>query len=77
MRRVSGDILYCTIRFGYRLLRSNDTTQSCDPTCGSGGMLIQSWSYVKEKGGKADNLTLHGQESNYQTVGMSKMNLVL
>jgi len=42
-----------------------------------GGMLIQSFNYVKEKGGETKDLTLHGQESNRQTVGMAKMNLVL
>ena len=49
----------------------------CDPTCGSGGFLVQSWAYVSENKGSTVNLTLHGQESNYSTVGMSKMNLVL
>ncbi|NWJ56970.1 SAM-dependent DNA methyltransferase [Marine Group I thaumarchaeote] len=65
------------VRLLVLLTKPKEGMRICDPTCGSGGMLIQSWSYVKEKGGKADNLTLHGQESNYQTVGMSKMNLVL
>ena len=60
-----------------RLTKPREGLRICDPTCGSGGMLIQSWSYIKEKGGNSDNLTLHGQESNFQTVGMAKMNLVL
>jgi len=60
-----------------QLTKPKEGMRICDPTCGSGGMLIQSWSYVKEKGGNADNLTLHGQESNFSTVGMAKMNLVL
>ena len=60
-----------------RLTKPKEGMRICDPTCGSGGMLIQSWGYVKEKHGNEDNLTLHGQESNFQTVGMAKMNLVL
>lgn len=39
----------------------------CDPTVGSGGMLIQSVDYIKSKGGNARNITLHGQERNLNT----------
>jgi type I restriction enzyme M protein len=49
----------------------------CDPTCGSGGMLIESRRYVQRNGGDLRNLNLEGQESNYGTVGMCKMNMVL
>lgn len=60
-----------------QLTKPKEGMRICDPTCGSGGMLIQSWSYVKDKGGNPNNLTLHGQESVFTTVGMAKMNLVL
>jgi type I restriction enzyme M protein len=49
----------------------------CDPTCGSGGMLIESRRYVRRNGGNPRNLILEGQESNYGTAGMCKMNMVL
>jgi type I restriction enzyme M protein len=49
----------------------------CDPTCGSGGMLIESMKYVERNGGNPRNLTLEGQESNYGNLAMCKMNLVL
>jgi type I restriction enzyme M protein len=49
----------------------------CDPTCGSGGMLIESRRHVQQDGGNPRNLILEGQESNYGTVGMCKMNMVL
>ena len=65
------------VRLLVLLIQPKEGMKICDPTCGSGGMLVQSWSFVKEKKGNTDNLTLHGQESNYSTVGMSKMNLVL
>ena len=48
-----------------------------DPTCGSGGMLIESRRHVQRSGGNPRNLILEGQESNYGTVGMCKMNMVL
>jgi type I restriction enzyme M protein len=53
----------------------------CDPTCGSGGMLIQSAEHVGAKEGKrlgeAINVTLHGQERNLGTWAIAKMNLLL
>ena len=49
----------------------------CDPTCGSGGMLIVSRKHVEEQKGNPINLVLDGQESNYGNLGMCKMNMVL
>ena len=49
----------------------------CDPTCGSGGMLIMSRRHVEEKNGNPKNLVLDGQESNYGNLAMCKMNMVL
>src|SRR6056300_824409 len=34
-RSVSGEILYCIIRCGYREFKSKDRTHLCCPTCGS------------------------------------------
>jgi len=48
-----------------------------DPTCGSGGMLIQSARYVQECGGDISNLTLAGQELAGSTWSMCKMNMIL
>ena len=48
----------------------------CDPTCGSGGMLIESRKYVERNGGNPRNLVLEGQESNYGNLAMCKMNMV-
>jgi type I restriction enzyme M protein len=47
----------------------------CDPTVGSGGMLILSYKHLPKE--KAKTLTLHGQESNRGNMAMCKMNLVL
>ena len=52
----------------------------CDPMCGSGGFLIHSRKFVKKhlkKGQNIRDMTLHGQESNPDTVSMCKMNMVL
>jgi type I restriction enzyme M protein len=49
----------------------------CDPTCGSGGMLIVSRRYVEKHKGNPRDLVLDGQESNYGNLAMCKMNMVL
>lgn len=48
-----------------------------DPTCGSGGMLIQTRDYVRECGGDPRDLTLAGQESIGTTWSICKMNMLL
>jgi type I restriction enzyme M protein len=48
-----------------------------DPTCGSGGMLIQTRDYVSECGGDPRDLALHGQESIGTTWSICKMNMLL
>ena len=47
-----------------------------DPACGSGGMLIISHKYVREKYGKEEKLLLYGQEYNSDIYGLCKLNLV-
>ena len=49
----------------------------CDPTCGSGGMLIWSRQYVQEHEGNPKNISLYGQERNYGNYGMCKINMIL
>ncbi|HEC79111.1 MAG TPA: SAM-dependent DNA methyltransferase [candidate division WOR-3 bacterium] len=50
-----------------------------DPAVGSAGMLILSYQYVKRQSGKdaADKLFLYGQEANYKTLALAKMNLYI
>jgi type I restriction enzyme M protein len=59
------------------LVEPKEGMKICDPTCGSGGMLIESRKYVERTGGKPRNLVLEGQESNYGNLAMCKMNMVL
>jgi type I restriction enzyme M protein len=60
-----------------KLIKPEEGMRVCDPTVGSGGMLIQSVDYIKSQGGNARNLTLHGQERNLNTWAICKMNLLL
>ncbi len=48
-----------------------------DPTCGSGGMLIQTRDYIRESGGNPRDLSLYGQESIGTTWSICKMNMLL
>ena len=48
-----------------------------DPTCGTGGMLISTAAEVKRQGKEWRNLRLYGQEINYGTSAIARMNLFL
>jgi type I restriction enzyme M protein len=48
-----------------------------DPTCGSGGFLIQARQYVEEQGQNPDDLALYGQESNGTVWSICNMNMIL
>jgi type I restriction enzyme M protein len=50
-----------------------------DPSCGSGGMLIESVKHVKEEGGDPRLLfgRIYGQEKNLNTASIARMNLIL
>ena len=59
------------------LLAPTERMRICDPTAGSGGMLIECAHYIEHKGGNPRNLTLHGQEKNLSTWAICKMNMLL
>jgi type I restriction enzyme M protein len=52
-----------------------------DPTCGSGGMLVESARYIAEqpngKVGNNINVSLYGQEKNLGTWAIGKLNMIL
>jgi len=51
-----------------------------DPTCGSGGMLIESAHYIKAHGGtvgKHINASLYGQEKNLSTWAIAMINMIV
>ena len=65
------------VRLIVEMLKPNEGMRICDPTAGSGGMLIYSAQYVQEHGGNPMNLVLHGQEKNLTTLGIGKLNMLL
>lgn len=48
-----------------------------DPCCGSGGMFVQSESFVEEHQGRIGDISIYGQESNPTTWRLCKMNLAI
>lgn len=48
-----------------------------DPCCGSGGMFVQSEKFVEAHGGRLGDIAIYGQESNYTTWRLAKMNLAV
>jgi type I restriction enzyme M protein len=69
------------VRLIVELLNPKPAMRISDPTCGSGGMLVQVAEHVAKLEGKrlgeALNITLHGQEKNLGTWAIAKMNLLL
>ena len=65
------------VRLIVELLAPTERMRICDPTAGSGGMLIECAHYVERQGGDPRNLTLHGQEKNLGTWAICKMNMLL
>lgn len=48
-----------------------------DPCCGSGGMFVQSERFIAAHAGRIDDLSIFGEESNYTTWRLAKMNLAI
>jgi type I restriction enzyme M protein len=48
-----------------------------DPCCGSGGMFVQSETFVEAHGGRKTDLSIFGQESNPTTWRLCRMNLAI
>jgi type I restriction enzyme M protein len=48
-----------------------------DPCCGSGGMFVQSEKFIAAHGGKHDDISIYGQESNPTTLRLAAMNLAI
>lgn len=65
------------VRLLVKVLDPQEGMRVCDPTCGSGGMLIASARAVRDAGGNPNNLTLKGQEKNLGTWAIAQMNMLL
>ena len=65
------------VRLIVELLQPAEGMRICDPTCGSGGMLIESAGFLQRRGRNPKNLSLLGQEKNLGTWAICKMNMLL
>lgn len=59
-----------------QILQPKEDDEICDPTVGSGGLLITMYNYVENRYGSAEKLTLHGQEKFDSPYQMCKMNMI-
>jgi len=59
------------------ILDPNEGESAHDPTCGSGGMLVEMVNVVREHGGDPRTLKLTGQEVSLTTAAIARMNLFL
>jgi type I restriction enzyme M protein len=48
-----------------------------DPCCGSGGMFVQSETFIEHHAGRRGDISVYGQESNYTTWRLARMNLAI
>ncbi len=65
------------VRLMVKILEPQAGMTVYDPTCGSGGMLLQAVHYMEDQGKNAQSLTLYGQEKNLNTWAICKMSLFL
>ena len=59
------------------MLKPRERESVYDPACGSGGMLLEAFSYVKNNRGDCSTLNLFGQEKNLTTSSIARINLLL
>lgn len=65
------------VRLLVELLKPQEKMKICDPTCGSGGMLIWARKYIEEHHKNPKNISLHGQEKLPGNYGMCVMNMIV
>ncbi len=67
----------CVVRVLVEMLAPSKDRRIYDPCCGSGGMFVQSESFVEAHGGRIGDISIYGQESNATTWRLAKMNLAI
>lgn len=65
------------VRLLVQVLKPQSGMYVYDPTCGSGGMLIQSKQYLEDTGQESKNIALYGQDNNGTVWAICKMNMFL
>lgn len=65
------------VRLMVECIRPDEGMSVYDPTCGSGGMLLQAVEHLRRQGKDPNTLALYGQEKNLNTWAICQMNLFL
>ena len=65
------------VKLMVEILQPQEGQTVYDPTCGSGGMLLETTHYMERHGLNRKSLTLYGQEKNLNTWAICKMSLFL
>ncbi|AWM86797.1 class I SAM-dependent DNA methyltransferase [Microvirga sp. 17 mud 1-3] len=65
------------VRLIVECLRPEENMSIYDPTCGSGGMLLEAVHFLERQGKNPKSLSLFGQERNLNTWAICQMNLFL
>jgi type I restriction enzyme M protein len=65
------------VRLIVECLRPEEGMSIYDPTCGSGGMLLEAIHHLEREGKNPKSLSLYGQEKNLNTWAICQMNLFL
>jgi type I restriction enzyme M protein len=65
------------VRLLVEMLEPSKNARVYDPCCGSGGMFVQSEKFIESHGGRIGDIAIYGQESNYTTWRLCKMNLAV
>lgn len=65
------------VRLMVKCLEIDEGMSVYDPTCGSGGMLLEAYRSVEQHGKNPRSLSLYGQERNLNTWAICQMNLFL
>jgi type I restriction enzyme M protein len=60
-----------------RILEPQPGEAVYDPTCGSGGMLVHSADFLLENGHRPDQVRYRGQELNWSTYAIARINMIL
>lgn len=65
------------VRLIVECLKPEEGMSIYDPTCGSGGMLLEAVHHLEQQGKNSKSLSLFGQEKNLNTWAICQMNLFL
>ena len=65
------------VRTLVEVLKPYDNCRVYDPSCGSGGMFVQSAKFIAAHSGNRGSISVYGQEANPDTWKMAKINMAI